>query len=119
MKANELRIGNLIIDEHGTVSNIVEITDYDRIAVGNNRVVKDLSNCEPIPLTEEWLLNFGFRDHIININDLEFSLLIKNKLLVIVHNDEPKGLCIDIEFVHQFQNIYFALNGEELTIKLP
>lgn len=118
MKANELRIGNLIIDEHGTLSNIVEITDYDRIAVGNNRVVTDLSNCEPIPLTEEWAEKFGvqytdtitYKGYIIRFDNIVIT--IKNDMVYLMGQQIS-----NVKYVHQFQNLYFILTGKELTIK--
>lgn len=114
MNSKELRIGNLV-NRLGEPHFITAIFPDGNIGIDTRKHVF-IYEVEPIPLTEEWLLKLGFRDHIININDLEFSLLIKNKLLVIIHNDEPKGLYIDIEFVHELQNIVFALTKKELTL---
>jgi len=71
-----------------------------------------LINVQPIPLTEEWLLKFGFDDlgtygygrgnfHIC-LHENEFYFSINNRKVFIKH-------------VHQLQNLYFALTGEELT----
>jgi len=48
MKASELRIGNWV-NYDGRNCTIQEPTD-----------LVDADEFEPIPLTEEWLLNFGF-----------------------------------------------------------
>ena len=57
MKANELRIGNLL--QGGKVLNfdncIVKFKDKLHYVYGINHPL-----CRPIPLTEEWLLKFGF-----------------------------------------------------------
>ena len=74
---------------------------------------EDNSEYKPIPLTEEWLLKFGF--------DSMFSGAGYHKNGVEIGNNH-NGFYIlatsyQIEFIHQLQNLYFALTGEELTIK--
>jgi hypothetical protein len=94
---------------------------------------------EPIPLTEEWLLRFGFKKETHAGTDL-FLIPLK-----IVAGQTLKGFCLyftedewdlsftdyytgkektelfpyGLKYVHQLQNLYFALTGEELTIKQP
>ena len=77
------------------------------------------SEVEPIPLTEEWLLKVGLNFN----NTFGFSsnkiCVFNNLKRVNIHYD--KFSC-DYEFVcpkyvHQLQNLYFALTGEELEIK--
>lgn len=110
MKANELRIGNLVyyLDGNGN------FYQWD-ITVIENGITDDF---EPIPLTEEWLEKFGFIKK--QISGPEFFEKWVFKLFV-----DPKGfyLFIDhdyeygiVEHVHQLQNLYFALTGEELII---
>lgn len=103
MKANELRIGNLVrLREHDA---FIQIEQYQLCE-------SELINVQPIPLTEEWLLKFGFDDlgtygygrgnfHIC-LHENEFYFSINNRKVFIKH-------------VHQLQNLYFALTGEELT----
>ena len=64
MKANELRIGNLIYSSSGGVKYVVG-TSYKTIlhssSLESYTYYEDYdSNCEPIPLTEEILLKCGF-----------------------------------------------------------
>ena len=111
MKANELRIGNFIYNERNEIFKVNWITE----------MIESQSNA--IPLTEEWLLKFGFtRHHDDYYNDIIF---IKN----VVNNYEfewgvypitlNSGVQINnrtlLKHVHQLQNLYFALTGEELT----
>lgn len=123
MKASELRIGNLIQlyrkpeDKEKTVFQVTaidstETTDY--VALSDGFVVNVKSGIEPIPLTKEWLIKFGF-DDMIN------GVYIDNKYQVVIYKDilgyyfEPyQGRKTIIEYVHQLQNLYFALTGEEL-----
>ncbi|MCT3943873.1 hypothetical protein HZQ28_01105 [Elizabethkingia anophelis] len=115
LTSRDLRIGNLIFNEYGIVSTIVEITDYDRVAVGNNRVVTDLVNCEPIPLTEEWLLKFGFKlksdadgEYYENCG-VNILILRSDDIHFFFGNPNTKD-----KYVHQLQNLYFALTQKEL-----
>lgn len=62
MKANELRIGNWVMGNAPFQVNAGNIlTHYNQFKLnGKDRF-------EPIPLTEEWLLNFGFEFKGVNI----------------------------------------------------
>jgi hypothetical protein len=76
---------------------------------------------EPIPLTEEWLLRFGFiRDNkeILSLkeNENEFIFFLEGNHVIIdkQQGQQLSGISIDCEYVHQLQNLYFALTGKEL-----
>ena len=109
MEAKELRIGNLVYDNLGGILKIKGInTD------------SDLSHLKPIPLTEEWLIEFGFEE-VSNewfLDGFNFHLYLSKTGLVI------RGLVIfsknvsnlKINYVHQLQNLYYALTNEELKI---
>jgi hypothetical protein len=128
MKANELRIGNYVTDNY---NNIVEIESiWGKLMVSFNTLSdKTLStrfptkHLNPIPLTEEWLIKFGF-----NKKTGIFSKNINEQVIAIgldgsygLYNDEidwreGSSFCGDnrIIYVHQLQNLYFALTNEEL-----
>lgn len=116
MKANELRIGNYVYDD--VLKDIDTVYQLDLRCV-NDCYIKDLNNeMKPIPLTEEWLLKFGFvvfgidKDHY-SLHD--FKLFdVGGYYIVTPLPHEYKPI---IKHVHQLQNLYFALTGEELTIK--
>ena len=125
MKANELRIGNLVEGIRiGKVKSIFithfQVDDFDGITLGNSLQL----NFKPIPLTEEWLLKLGFKESLLGVyfpypyNDFELGYFGSV-------NGSKKGYVITslvgkmegIKYVHQLQNLYFALTGEELTFK--
>jgi hypothetical protein len=129
MKANELRIGNFIMfSETGAKFRVVEIDNYGfRVANANEDTWIGNYNFEGIPLTEEWLLKLGFillseskyskKFECINNDSFCFSF---PKLGANVHHygmSYRGELLSNIKHVHQLQNLYFALTGEELTIK--
>ena len=119
MKNTEVRIGNCVITPS---NNIDTIMDYDFL------IRKGFSNIElykPIELNEEWLLKFGF-DKVNDDKDnppqyyfndsihLAFGIVKGGLFFSLGQGLEPMGL---IKYVHQLQNLYHALCGEELTIK--
>jgi len=65
---------------------------------------------QPIPLTEKWLLNFGLdKDW---MPEFEYGVRV-----TLSQNDRAysfKRSDIKIDYVHQLQNIWFSLTGEEL-----
>ena len=122
MKATELRIGNYHyyhmddkFDERKEWDEICQI-DY-----GDLRILftyEDNSEYKPIPLTEEWLLKFGFEKeggYLWNCKLLGKQRFIENHLTKGYFETHYESK--HIQYVHQLQNLYFALTGEELTIK--
>ena len=110
MEARELRIGNFVSTPHA------EVYECDSLAINHVQYGKPTVN--PIPLTEEWLLKFGFEKMTKGycFHNGSFGLFFDNWILQL----ETPVTSIElnhIKFVHQYQNLYFALTGEELTIK--
>jgi hypothetical protein len=112
MKATELRIGNLVQDRRSEECGMIDIVVLGIIDTMENH------SYEPIPLTEEWLIKFGF-------DDIEMSIPVayKTKSGFRIKEDQRgywmqyKYGTVIINHVHQLQNLYFALTGEELTDK--
>jgi hypothetical protein len=119
LEAEHLRIGNYLDGRIGFV--VVEEIRKDgcMVKIEGSRssfIVGGEAPClTPIPLTEEWLVRFGFEKHkttdiyptyakgLINVND---------GVVWVVNN----GFLNHIKHVHQLQNLYFALTGRELTL---
>lgn len=115
LKANELRIGNLVSDIHASESFYAEIKKItqDRIYYGSfNSHPKDL---KPIPLTEECLLKFGFIQDTGEperfFNDIISLTKYKNAWTIEYNNND-----FVFEYVHELQNLHFILKKEELKI---
>ena len=79
----------------------------------------DLDEVEFIPLTEEWLLKLGFQKregqtyyHL----KLDKTWVSLDSILVKWYGNDVGGLTM-IDYVHQLQNLFFALEGEELQLK--
>ena len=122
--ANQLRINNLVYynNQHNEIGLVTEIKTslipkIDYVGI-NNRIdiYYQTKHINPIPLTEEWLLKFGFDN---KHNKDKFTIILKGKL------NYEKGrtyfnswtiLEKQPDYVHELQNLYFALTGEELTL---
>ena len=120
MKASELRIGNYL-DRGDYICKVVAI-DKDGAMLEPLSYTKErsvLKEVKPIPLTEEWLVEFGF---VSNPYIDTYELRINGELIFLLDIDKTKGVLdihwqyIKIKHVHQLQNLYFALTGEELQI---
>ncbi len=109
MEATELRIGNYIY--YGFENRVWQVSPISISGIENNTV-----KSEPIPLTEEWLVNFGFTKtghYYWDVLYFELTELGNGKYINSVNGHEyDHG--IEIQYVHQLQNLYFALTGEEL-----
>lgn len=114
IQANELRIGNWVKDSFGY------------LVIGVNAKVEFASAYEPITLTPEILEKCGFDDFKSNVygNDeyieLDLDGDIYNVFIKQINIDETIDSILmhnQIKYLHQLQNLYFALTGEELTFK--
>lgn len=119
MKASELRIGNWVkVDDLP-----IEQVTLDMFAT-LFRAQRTISLFEGVPITEEWLLKFGFvkLNHTYSLGQIRIDWFNKNTMMRIHGQDDNYiQTLIEIEnkfqHVHQLQNLYFALTGEELIIK--
>lgn len=123
MKASELRIGNLIYKDiiHMDTSVTKDVWKVSALDIRDCDHYKDDFNGEPIPLTEEWLIRFGATKH----SSINYKLMVG--ALPMSLRISPGSNCYSelgeiylgqhITHVHQLQNLYFALTGEELQLK--
>lgn len=111
----ELRLGNKIL-RNGIVVTVDNQTFWD--------IEKYPEQYEPIELTEDWLMKFGFKKHEVTPF---YYLEVCNDWTRIYFNPVHKvcelsisghsAVLKHIEYVHQMQNLKFEVTGEELTIK--
>lgn len=119
----ELRIGNLL--KFGNIVCAVCEIDGNSFRVLDDEGIQyknTWADLKPIPLTEEWLIKFGF-----NKTLLEFAnRYVLNGICIfetLSLNRKREGfyavahINVYLTSVHQLQNLYFALTGEELELK--
>ena len=140
MKANELRLGNLLtfngkIRTVDGVSLVGSHKEERHILVELNYMYKEkvllqIDKIDPILLTEEWLLMFGFEKNEYTkdfrlgkywVENRYYDCYEKSMFLFGCYQFDKIYITSNagvLKYVHQLQNLYFALTGEELEIKL-
>ena len=116
----EFRINNYIVD-YETEPYYFKIEEIKRNEQGNLACYYRNGSCwsispDRVELTEEILLKCGFEKH-----NKEFWF--KDFFIGLIDNSfnlkEGIGVYVaDVYYLHQLQNLYFALTGEELTVNL-
>lgn len=146
MEVKDLRIGNYVSlnkkqrDELWINNEICADKYYYSVDViyGSGEIVLkldaedidfDIKDIQPIPLTEEWLLKLGFEEKGDNKEESYFLLYgfhlenrANDKFSLNINKEDFGCWWIDqylkeLKYVHQLQNIFFCITGEELTIK--
>ncbi len=118
MKATELRIGNWV--NNGEQLDYVIDTSSMMDLMNEAQVNEGLTGLKPIPLTEEWLVRFGFEikkgawgtSAEIRIGRVRYVLYQNGNVWSINPTD---GYRVDFKYIHTVQNHYFALTGQELN----
>jgi len=110
MKPEELRIGIFVNSPYD--GGVIKVNAADIFLMANGHYKE--ARFEPIPLTEEWLLKFGFR----KISNVRYSKAGFTPLITKGKNEYyATHVNYGVKSVHQLQNLYFVLTGKELTIK--
>jgi hypothetical protein len=118
MTPNELRIGNwVMIDPYSSPQQVVDVmcdcVNTEKVQGAHYGLV------DAIALTEEWFLNFGFE----KVMSWTYAIHIHGNQPLVYYLGE-KGWSIgfkaysdfpNLKYVHQLQNLYFALTSKELT----
>jgi hypothetical protein len=132
IKPNELSKGRLYLDSSGQVQVFEESFNgivNPNIAFDWQEINGDkFEDINPIPLTPEWLGRCGFVKNgrqwdgpeIENDNSISFFIIQECDMAgtyELFGSEWTLGK--PFQCVHQLQNLYFALTGEELTIKEP
>lgn len=130
MKVNELRIGNYLLcgnktDLLGDLRRVVMVLGVDNSSImycenyETSGVFKSsflAENFSPIPLTEEWLVRFGFEVYAFDHKPNQYRF---KEMLIIIRDGffVDYGTSVKLPYVHVLQNLYFAKSsGEELTL---
>ena len=124
-KEKQYRIGNLIkydgrVFEIDSIAKEFPTLNTEEFGIG----VVDWNNIKPIPLTKQLLLKCGFK-HVhtgwFEINSFGSEFMHFNVCAsgaVSVDNGGDSEIVIaDLKFIHQLQNLYFAITGKELELK--
>ncbi len=111
MEASELRIGNYISHQDGTLCTVEPV-----------HLVRPLDLSNGIPINKQWLKELGFTQCPTTSRTMWLKRFDKVNYYNISDMYEDGWsiqcwhwqLCVNLKYVHQLQNLYFALTGEEL-----
>lgn len=137
IKPEELRIGNYILgiiedDDDHVEESICRVISLDKIPMSDYHIwVESCSGIDApeyydffigIPLTEQWLLDFGFDRTMSDYEESEAYDYYLSSIYFDMANQSTKIngkhiLSFIPEHVHQLQNLYFALTGDDLKRK--
>jgi len=111
INSSELRIGNYFNEYCNFGPNRILIYEFQRVS--ELKVGTDISG-EPIPLTPDILKQFNFSQlgdyPVFKLNSFRLSMNLNDG--VFIYSAESDNVII--KYVHQLQNLYFALTGEEI-----
>lgn len=117
MKVTELRIGNYIIlgTRNQVTVMVEEILEGNFVTCNLTTNEWPITDYKPVPITPEWLARFGFKE-------VKTHAYMKGDFGLEYFTHEGRFFSDNVEhlnqapvnFIHQLQNLYFALTGEEL-----
>lgn len=126
IQANELRINDYILDRSGKLLR-VDWLERDKVCMKmeiNGQEVHPMTDyfeyLQPIPLTEELLLECGSTSTVKGFHYHDrFSLRWVEAYKYWYVTDMETGCYITkVEFLHEWQNTWYVLQGEELNIEI-
>ena len=127
MNANELMLGNYL--QNKNIESAVQVGNIN----SDGTIKLDFGICknvfsntmtlfsfEGVPLTEKWLVEFGFDKNLDGFYRINKSSMIE----ICFHNSgilvTNQSVCLsNIKFVHQLQNLHFSLTGNHLQLVEP
>lgn len=136
MKAQDLRLGNYInaLEDYdqAIASQVIALSsgDADIDEYGNRILFYTLNGeyapeqctVEGIPITSDWLVRLGFEegsdDYGFLDNDYSIEFIVLKDCMSVLFRYYDDSICFSldhIKYVHQLQNLFFALTGKEIT----
>lgn len=120
MKIQDLRVGNYVWLQKNWDKKIYQIdSGYDIYKLDES----DCADVSEIEITEDILLKC---ENIVKINEFEFC--VDEYITLKIEDGDWEDICVDvymkgiyitcIVYVHELQNLFKSINGNELTLKL-
>ena len=131
MNVKELRIGNLVYClgvkevvaiQHNNVDGRYRLRVSEIGCKEYHYCPVEALELEPIPLKEDWLIKLGFEcltnsvEERFRKGDFNWYSSLGSVVIELDNGISSYDLHTDCKYVHQLQNLYFALLGEELEI---
>jgi len=113
MKVTELRIGNIVLNGKNNNYNIVSGNTIHYMSENNTSGI-----VLPLRITKQWLSDLGFTDlgygeFFLKGITIDFEYTDNGEFYFVYQN----VVLNSVFYVHELQNLYFAITGLELEIK--
>lgn len=124
MNSAELRTGNLI-EVNGQIVQVKEVCSAEKqvtaVTPDDKQIKTRASEVVPISLESGPLTRYCEVDEygyiIVGIDKHRYYLQIKDGYIVLLSQDgEPLIHFWDVRYIHQLQNLYHALKGQEMAV---
>lgn len=128
MKAKNYRVGN-IVEQPSRIGKISEVWQ-DGVRLEGYHNGYDYNHTKPIHLNEKWLNIFGFKKEVLSDNGGYYYTfeLNENKHCDLSISGGDKNGFVEVslfpyeewfryKYVHELQNLFFAITGAELELK--
>ena len=124
--ARELRIGNYVMWT-GFENDIIKIDSITEkgtwISTENGTHGVEWKDLQPIPLTEEILMKCGFEHNYKSDYTITLSHTTDDRFNFKIYKEGGfslwyLGVPIPVGNLHQLQNLFYALSGEELEVQI-
>jgi hypothetical protein len=115
MEAKNFRIGNLVQDFYKQEPYVIDADGIKLCYLIEKEGRYQTTMHSGIPLTEKWITKLGFESNMFNwqfgdwrISKIEDRFNVGYKSVILVR---------DMNYVHELQNLFFAITGTELELK--
>ena len=121
MKVQELRIGNYVIDNL-EICQVIQIESNGNVMTTckSKFPISNVEDLEPVKLTENVLLMCGFDENMV-LSTIEGEIRYYGDGGINIGGEDSCTLGMvyiaKCKYLHQLQNLYFALTGKELEVR--
>lgn len=124
MFSNDLRIGNFVL-LHGNISEVTALRKLSIYCIYKNKstsfeISSTYYEIQPIHINSNWLEKLGFKSYkdicYIKENFVILKCGLNNYSFSIINESAEEFLVKKISYIHQLQNLYFALKEKELNL---
>jgi len=121
MEATEIRIGNYYywMDKNEQSTMQVYLSDFCDLYEGQDKIERWI----PIDIDKTWLEKFGFEITYESRYRKIYEHKVEKAIGFEIHETDPERMLdlkfyihpIKLKYVHELQNLYYALTGNEIT----
>jgi hypothetical protein len=119
IQVKELRIGNIVkvLGENRIVTGLTSGEFSSAYVKFKELIPIKIIHLKPVELTEEWLIKLGFQSEEAFCYELDDILINTSRELICIHTKCKNNVELEMPYyLHELQNLYFALTKNELIV---